>query len=550
MINNRDILKFCIVPSLFLISCSEIPSEERPNILLVMADDMGYSDLNCFGGEINTPNLDLLAQNGVRYTQFYNTARCCPTRASLMTGLYPHEAGVGHMTHVNNGPGYQGYLNDSCYTIAEVLTDAGYYTAMSGKWHSGAVRQSWPENRGFQNFFGIHHWVDSYFKVLYDCEIFEDGKMVISETEKPELYAENGLEWYTTDVFTNKAIEYMNKALNSGKPFFQYVAYNAPHWPLEAHDDIIEKYLDSYSMGYEKLREEKFLRMKEMGILDKNWELPEVTSPAWDSQSDSVKLDLEFRRAIYAAQVEIMDQNIGRMISFLKEKGELENTLIFFLSDNGCSAEPMGEDYGWKWGENTRWNYPDWRNNSARQGASQGRIWAVASNTPFRKYKRFTHEGGISSPLIVHWPNGIKDPGRIENRISHIVDIMATCVDLAGAEYPGSINGVPLKKLRGESFKHSLLNEVDPGHDVLFWEHEGHGALRKGKWKLVSVNPKNNQEWELYDMEKDRTETNNLASTMPELLKSLIEEWYNMALETNVLPWPDYSLGVKNPVDK
>jgi arylsulfatase len=399
-----------------------------------MADDMGYSDLACYGGEINTPVLDGLAENGIRFTQFYNTARCCPTRASLMTGIYPHEAGVGHMTHQNSGPGYLGYLNDSCVTIAEVLKDAGYFTAMSGKWHTGVIRSSWPENRGFDRYFGIHHWVDSYFKVLDDCEIFENGKIVIQATPEPLLYAEEGKEWYTTDVFTSRAISQMDEALQSGKPFFEYVAYNAPHWPLEAHDKDIEKYIDTYTDGYSSLRREKYSRMKSMGIINEDWDLPVQDVPLWDSHSDSAKADLSFRRAIYAAQVDIMDQNIGRLVKYLEEKGELENTLIFFLSDNGCSAEPMGDDYGWQWGKNTPWNYGEWRNNSARAGTSQGRVWSETSNTPFRKNKRYTHEGGISTPLIVHWPAGITVPGILDNEPGHLVDIMATCIEVAGAE--------------------------------------------------------------------------------------------------------------------
>ena len=315
------ILLFISIPVLF--SC-EKQSENKPNILLIMADDMGYSDIGCFGGEINTPNLDKLAENGIRFTQFYNTARCCPTRASLITGLYPHEAGIGHMTHINSGPGYLGFLNDSCVTIPEVLSKAGYFTGMSGKWHSGAVRKSWPENRGFDRFFGIHHWVDSYFKVLHDCEVFENGKMVIQATENPEPYAKEGEEWYTTDIFTTKAIEHIDEALEAGRAFFEYVAYNAPHWPLEAHDEVIEKYISKYSAGYEKLRHDKYAKMIEMGIIDPDWKLPLQTTPAWDSHSDSVKEDLDFRRAIYAAQIEIMDENIGRMVRHLEEKGILD----------------------------------------------------------------------------------------------------------------------------------------------------------------------------------------------------------------------------------
>jgi len=536
--------------STLLISSTSAKSVQKPNIVLIMADDMGYSDIGCFGGEINTPNLDQLANQGVKFTQFYNCARCCPTRASLMTGLYPHESGIGHMTHRNNEPGYLGYLNDSCVTIPEVLSKAGYFTAMTGKWHSGAVRKSWPENRGFQRFFGIHHWVDSYFKVLKDCEVYENGKMVIPATKNPELYAKEGDEWYTTDVFTTKAIDYIREAIHKEEPFFQYVAYNAPHWPLEAHDSVINKYLDDYSIGYEALRHKKYERMKDMGIIKENWDLPKQVAPKWDSHSDSTKLDLEFRRAIYAAQIEIMDQNIGRIINFLKEKEEFQNTVIFFLSDNGCSAEPMGKNYGWQWGKNTRWNYEEWRKNSGRDGASQGRIWSITSNTPFRKNKRYTHEGGIATPLIVHWSNGIKNPGRIDRKLSHVVDIMATCVDLADAKYPSEKNGIPVLDKRGLSLIADLNDKEGEKHDFIFWEHEGHAALRKGQWKIVSVNPKKPKTWELYNMDNDRTETKDMSDTYRYLRKNMIQEWKRLAHEMKVLPWPDPDKARSNPVHK
>ena len=536
--------------AVFLSSCNSEKETGRPNILLIMADDMGYSDLGCYGGEINTPHLDRLAENGIRFTNFYNTARCCPTRASLMTGLYPHDAGLGHMTGLNMSPGYQGRLGDSTVTIAEVLGANGYFTAMTGKWHAGADRKTWPENRGFQRFFGIHHWVDSFFKVLFDCEVFEDGEMVIPKSDNPQLYAEPGKEWYTTDVFTTKAIDYIDQADEADMPFFVYVAYNAPHWPLEAHDDVIEKYLDKYSSGYESLRIEKYEKMKEMGIIDPAWSLPEQDTPDWDSHGDSVKLDLEFRRAIYSAQIDIMDENIGRLANHLDAIGELDNTVILFLSDNGCSAEPMGEDYGWQWGINTKWNYQDWRKNSARQGASQGRIWTVTSNAPFRLFKRFTHEGGIATPLIAHWPDGIREPGRLDHRPGHVIDIMATCIELSGSEYPETRNGVPVRGLRGLSLVDNFRGNKGTEHEMLFWEHEGHGALRMGKWKLVSVDPNDAEQWELYDLEKDRTETNDLSVELPDVRQDMIEKWITMAYDTRALPLPDRENAIRVPVEK
>jgi arylsulfatase len=544
-------LIYALPPALALFSCGGEPEPSRPNILMIMADDLGYSDLGCFGGEISTPNLDRLAENGIRFTHFYNTTRCCPTRASLITGLYPHEAGVGYMTHVNTGGGYLGYLNDSTVTIPEALAAAGYHTSMTGKWHSGAVRHSWPENRGFERFFGIHHWVDSYYKVLDDCEVFEDGVMVIPESDNPRLYAAEGKEWYTTDVFTTKAIEYLDEALDQGRPFFQYVAYNAPHWPLEAHDEVIERYLDRYHDGYEALRESRYQTMVDLGILDPAWNLPEQTTPDWDVQSDSARLDMVFRRAIYAAQVDIMDQNIGRLIRHLEDRGVLDNTVILFFSDNGCSAEPHDSDYGYQWGQNTRWNYEAWRTASERAGASQGKVWSVASNSPFRKHKRYTHEGGISTPLIVHWPEGITGPGRIDRKPSHVVDILPTCLELAGASYPERRDGVPVKPARGISLVDNLKGKNGSPHSFLFWEHEGHGALREGyRWKIVSDRAWDEGSWELYDMLADRTETTDLSAVFPEVRARMVARWEELAWETQVLPWPDYSDAPVNPVDK
>ncbi len=541
-----------IIWIIFGLACSQARDiKNPPNILLILADDMGYSDIGCFGGEIRTPNIDRLADSGIRFTQFYNAARCCPTRASLMTGLYPHECGIGHMTHRNNGPGYLGYLNDSCVTIPEVLSQAGYFTAMTGKWHAGAVRVSWPENRGFQRFYGIHHWVDSYFNVLEDCEIFENGEIVIPATGDPAAFdPDREGEWYTTDVFTGKAIEFMQEALSLDQPFFQYVAYNAPHWPLEAHDADIEHYLDAYTGGYEELRSLKYQRMIEMELISEDWDLPEQVTPDWQDLNEAARLDTRFRRAVYAAQIEIMDRNIGRMIDFLKSQKVLDNTLILFLSDNGCSAEPESDWFGYQWGKNTRWNYPEWRRNSGRGGASQGKAWAIASNAPFRKYKKFAYEGGISTPLIAHWPAGIRNPGSLDNKPGHLVDIMATCLDAADIDYPSKRNGQPIKPLRGISLMENFAGLPGHQHGALFWEHEGHAALRKGKWKIVTDKPLDDSAWELYDMEKDRTETRNLSQEFPDILSELITSWTKIAFETKVMPFPDKSLSVPNPVDK
>jgi arylsulfatase A-like enzyme len=545
---RKSIAYMAVLFSVLIQGCSY--GEQRPNILLILADDMGYSDLGCYGGEIRTPHLDHLAANGIRFTQFYNTARCSPTRASLLTGLYPHEAGIGLLTGRNMGAGYQGYINESCVTIPEVLSEAGYFTGMAGKWHAGNLRVAWPENRGFQRFFGIHNYVDSYFKVLGNCEVFEDGKILIPETEFPQLGGDPAREWYTTDVFTNKAIQFMDEALEQDKPFFQYVAFNAPHWPLEAPDDVIAEYLDMYGDGYEALRREKYRRMTEMGLVSEDWDLPAQATPDWEQLGDSAKLNTQFRRAIYAAQVDVMDQNIGKLVSHLEKRNILDKTVIIFLSDNGCSAEPQEDIFGWSWEENSRWNYPDWRRNSAREGASQGLVWSCASNAPFRMFKRYTHEGGISTPLIIHWPDGIKNRGGWDDKPGHLVDIMATCLELGETEYPDSFNSHQIKTLRGISLVKNLKGEAGDPHPALYWEHEGHGAIRMGKWKLVALHAKDDDSWELYDLEKNRTETRNLAQELPDKVAEMLKLWKVWAAETNVLPWPDRENSPRNPVEK
>lgn len=542
----KNTLAFLTCITLLVSACTST----QPNFLLILADDMGYSDIGAYGGEIHTPRIDQLATQGVRFTQFYNTARCCPTRASMMTGLYPHQAGMGHLTGRNMGDGYQGYLNDECVTIAELLRENGYFTALTGKWHAGNLREAWPENRGFSRFFGIHNYVDSYFKVLDYCEVFEDGEIVIPKEDFPTLYGDPEKEWYTTDVFTNKAIDYIDEALEAGMPFFQYVAYNAPHWPLEAHDEIIEKYLDDYQEGYEALRVSKYEKMKQIGLVSRQWKLPEQPTPDWNSLSDSAREDTRFRRAIYSAQIEILDENIGRLVDHLDEKGVLDETIILFLSDNGCCAEPHAQIFGYQWGHNTKWNYSQWRRNSARAGASQGEIWSVASNSPFRLHKRYTHEGGIATPLIVHWPGGIENSDRWDERPGHLIDIMATILDLTGLDYPETWNGRTIQASAGISFLPNLKNKPGNDHEALYWEHEGHGAIRQGDWKLVSLVARDDSSWELYNLKDDRTETNDLAQQMPQKVSELLNMWKVWALENRVLPWPDQRQAVSNPVDR
>ncbi len=507
-------------------------ANERPNIVVILADDMGYSDIGCFGGEIPTPNIDALAAGGLRFTQFYNTSRCCPTRAALLTGVYSHEAGVGHMVYQNRGRGYLGYLNDRCVTFAEALRPAGYQTLMAGKWHVGHAPGQWPTDRGFEHFYGIHIHIDSYFKVLPNCPVFHDGQLAIPPTANPPNTLHPDKEWYATDVFTDWALKFLDEA-DRDQPFLLYLAHNAPHFPLEAPEENIAHFKGKYLGGWGRLREERLARMKQLGIVASDTPLSPSENEPWENVSESDRRELDFRRAIYAAQIERLDQNIGRLVHKLKDLGELDNTLILFLSDNGCLAE--NGMYGLKWEQNRIANYADWRKESG-WSVSQGQAWACASNTPFRLYKRWVHEGGIATPLIAHWPQVIRDGGRLTSQPGHVVDIMATLCDIAGADYPTERNGQAVKALRGESLLPTFRNPDETRSRTLFWEHEKHAAIRDGDWKLVTKNASNPAAWELYDLSRDRVELNNLAADKPDLVTNLSDRWTAWATESNALP--------------
>lgn len=532
--------------------------QTRPNIVIILADDLGYSDIGCFGGEIETRNLDQLAENGVRFTQFYNAARCCPSRAALLTGLYPHQAGVGLMVYRDFGPGYEGHLNEHCVTLGEVLGRAGYLTMFVGKWHAGHVPESRPEKRGFERFTGIYMHVDSYWKVLPRCDIYRDGSLFIPAGENPVNPYRPDEEFYTTDFFTDVAVDYIDQAARDPRPFFLMVCYNAPHFPLEAPEKLIEKYRGRYLEGWDVLRREKFQRMRRMGLLPPGQKLPEVRSwvtlripgwpfqrlidsdplPEWRMLSRADREELDFRRAIYAAQVERMDQNIGRLVRRLEEHEMLENTLIIFMSDNGCSGE-LGL-FGMNWHKYRRANYHEWRKIGG-WSISQGQCWAAYSNTPFRKFKMHVHEGGIASPLIVHWPSGIAGRGRIvNNQMFHIIDVMPTLCEVAEAPYPRQYNGRVITPCSGESFAAYLRGEVrNPPDRTLYWQHMTHAAIREGKWKLVTLNDRSDDAWELYDMSTDRSETENVIDSHPEVARRLTEKWREWARECHVVPYPE-----------
>ena len=509
---------------------------EKPNIVLIMADDMGFSDIGCYGGEIPTPNLDKLAKNGVRFTQFYNTARCSPTRASLLTGLHPHQAGMGRLAEekigitTHNPEGYLGYLNNHCVTIAEVLKPAGYNTYMAGKWHLGQRDSSkWPLQRGFDRFYGILTGATSYFR--------PDGVRGLTLGNQ-QLPAPTNADFYTTDAFTDFAIKAVHEN-RDGVPFFLYLAFNSPHWPLHARQEDIVKFVGKYREGWDKLRSERHQRMIKMGIVSKEWQLSDRDAGAreWEKLSEEEKSNLDYRMAVYAAQVHRMDWNIGRLMETLREKGQLENTLIVFLSDNGACAEPYTDLGG---GRQEQINNPE-----VMGAISYGQGWANCSNTPFRRFKSMLNEGGISAPLIMHWPAGIRARlGSLNDTPGYLPDMMPTFLAISGASYPKEFNGQPITPLEGRNLV-PIINKhgQKPATREMFWEQYGFKAVRTGDMKAV-YSPKESYDkhgsgrWELYDLKKDRTEMHDLAATQPEKLKELIAQWAAWAARCQVFPVP------------
>ena len=513
----------------------------RPNIVFILADDMGFSDLGCYGSEIETPHIDELARGGLRFSDFHNSPRCCPSRAALMTGLYSHQAGMGMMTSDYGRypyPAYAGDLSEKCVTIAEALRAGGYTTLMTGKWHLTPLKigkHNYPLQRGFDRYYGIINGAASYF----------DPASLTSDNDPIEV-SKDDKDYYLTNAIGDHSAKFIEDAAHGDKPFFLYAAFTAGHWPLMAPEDAIAKYKGRYAGGWDALRKSRHSKQLAMGLVKPEWRITprDARVPAWELASFH---PWEQRRMeVYAAQIDLLDQNVGKIVSKLRQLGILDNTLICFMSDNGGNYEEMGRasqregrppfmPYTTKDGLPViSGNDPSIMPGPATTYQSYGIPWGNTSNTPFRLYKHYAHEGGISTPFIVHWPGGLKRSG-ITHTIGHEIDVMPTCLDVAGVPYPTkSIAGTPPPPLEGKS-----LFPVFQGRELiersLFWEHEGNSAVREGKWKLVSQFP---DCWELYDMEKDRTEMHNLADQFPNKVRKMAADYAAWAKRVGVQPWP------------
>lgn len=530
-----------LLVSLFVYSLiSPMPAKaaERPNVILIMVDDMGFSDLGYHGSEIDTPNIDALAAGGVRFSQFYNSGRCCPTRATLMTGLHPHQTGIGWMTQPPGSrrgerepPAYQGHLNEQCVTIAEVLKEDGYATLMAGKWHLGAGdRSDWPMQRGFEKYYGCVTGATRFFH--------PDGDRGISLGNEPldSPASTTDEAFYTTDAFTDYAIQFVDEhqKKRAVDPFFLYLAYTAPHWPLQAFEDDIAKYRGKYKEGWDKLRESRYAKQIELGLIKKDWPLSPRTPgiPDWDALDEKKRDEMDLKMAIYAAMVDRIDQNIGKLIENLKADGAYENTLILFLSDNGACQE--GGMLG-------RGEFFDIEKRNLESGNSYGEAWANAGSTPFRYYKHYTHEGGSATPFFMHWPEKIEprndwypDPGQL-------IDIMPTILDVAGATYPEKMRKNDIPALDGVSLRPAFGAQSLDRPDPIFLEHETNASVREGKWKLVGKEVSmlagtNQKQWELYDMAADRTEVHDLSASNAEKVGELSSLWEEWATRVGVYP--------------
>jgi len=550
----------------------------HPNIVLILSDDMGFSDIEKFGGIIQTPNLNKLADSGLTFRQFYNTARSCPTRASLLTGLHPHQAGIGHMTNDLQIDGYRGDLSPNSVTIAEVLKSAGYKNYAIGKWHvtnqikKDGSNHNWPLQRGFDKYYGILIGAASYF----DPAALTRGNQFVSPEADPEYKHPADESYYLTNALGDNAVQFIKEHNKEAKdkPFFMYTAFTAAHWPMQVPEEYVKPYYGKFDKGWDILRKEKYERQLKQHIVDKKWVLSEDnTVMSWDSVTDK-KFETRCME-VYAGMISCLDQNIGKIVNELRQTGQLNNTIILFLQDNGACAEITGRERPLYYrplpeGAELKALAPDelqtesqpWRTRDgtavkrgygvlpggANTYIAYGKGWAHYSNTPFKEYKHWVHEGGISTPLIVQWPNGIEHKGEVRQTPGQLPDILATIVDISGAVYPKTYRGNDIIPYQGISLAPAFKKDIVSDR-YLFWEHENNKAIRQGDWKLVYKftkydkyenvdTPTPYERWELYNLNDDRTETKNLASKYPDKVKQLADAWERIAWKSKVKPYP------------
>jgi len=496
-----------------------IEKNQKPNIILICADDLGWSDVGCYGSEVQTPNIDKLGEGGMRFTRFHNTSKCFPSRACLLTGVYAQQNGYAKNFDVPL---------TNAVTLGEVLRTAGYRTLWSGK-HHGLEN---PVTRGFDRYYGLKDGACNYFNPGNQrpgegmpARKGKAGNKTVrswcidSVMYNPYTPVEN--DFYTTDYFTKYALNWLEEYKKEEKPFFLYLAYNAPHDPLMAWPEDIAKYKGKYDAGYEATRKARYKKQLEIGLIDERYKLTESTYQNWDGFEDSVRIEEIRKMEVYAAMIDRLDQNIGKVLAKLKEIGKDENTLILFVSDNGASAEMVriDDDYG-EIGSMTRWS-------------SLGGDWANVGNTPFRYFKNFSYEGGINTPLIAYWPNKIK-PKSLTEYPGHLIDFMSTFVDLTGAKYPKEFNNHAITPMQGESLLPVFLGENKERQKPIFWEWQDGQAVYFNSFKIVKEGLKN--PWELYNLVADPTETKNLANEKPEKVKelgNLFEEWKSQFVMSN-----------------
>ena len=516
---------------------------DRPNVLLIMVDDMGFSDPGCYGGEVDTPNLDALAAGGLRFTQFYNTARCWPTRAALMTGRYPHQAGHAMMYGPGAPPAYQGTSRARGLLISEMLGQAGYRNYHVGKWHlhsrnAAAERPDLAkQTRGYDASWPLHRGFDRSYCVKTQNNFFNPNLM-LDETRQVKRPGSNG-DYYITEAFTDRTIAYLHEHArdHADEPFLLYLAHTAPHFPLHALPEDIERHRNRYRKGWDAIRRERLARQKQLGLLDCELSPRDELAVAWDSLTPQQQDDWATRMAIHAGMVHCVDRGIGRIVEQLKKMGAFDDTLILFLSDNGASAEYIVRGDG---------HDPNASPGSGGTYLCLEAAWSNASNTPFRQHKMWTHEGGISTPLIAHWPNGLakSQRGQLTEQVGHVIDVVPTILDVAQATVPKELDGITAPPVTGRSLAPILSGKQRQAHEFLFWEHTGNKAIRRGDWKLVG---EDGGAWELYNLKSDRSELHNLAVEQPQRVADLAKLWQAYADETGVIPWHDLPQSKRSP---